>query len=115
MQRFTDTSINDLLKRNIQYDMQVTYCKATLQKDQKSKISPCKRSTCCGENACVGYQCIDWMTIQQGLYRSVLDDVIKIRNHPLILPEISIYGFIFDVMTGKLIPVNEAIKAGKAK
>ena len=55
------------------------------------------------------------MTIQQGLYKSVLDDVIKIRNHPLIAPDIPIYGFIFDVMTGKLIPVDEAIKAGKVQ
>lgn len=58
---------------------------------------------------------IDWLTIQHGLFKSVLEDVTKIRNHPLISPEIPIYGFIFDVMTGKLIPVDEAIEAGKVK
>jgi carbonic anhydrase len=115
MQRFTDKSMNELLEHSMRNTIQVRYCSATLKKGQKSKISPCKRSTCCGEDSCVGYQCIDWMTIQQGLYQSVLDDVTKIRNHPLIAPEIPIYGLIFDVMTGKLIPVDEAIKVGKAK
>lgn len=115
MQRFTDKSMSELLKSSIQNNRRVTYCRATLNKGQKNKVAPCKRSTCCGEESCVGYQCIDWMTIQQGLFKSVLDDVIKIRNHPLISPEIPIYGLIFDVMTGKLIPVNKAMKAGRAK
>jgi carbonic anhydrase len=115
MQRFTDTSMSELLQSSIQQNPQVTYCNATLKKGKRSKITPCKRSTCCGEDSCVGYQCIDWMTIQQGLYKSVLDDVIKIRKHPFISPNIPIYGFIFDVMTGKLIPVDEAIKAGRAQ
>ena len=63
----------------------------------------------------VTYQPIDWLTIQHGLFKSVLEDVTKIRNHPLISSDIPIYGFIFDVMTGKLIPVDEAIRVGKAK
>ena len=115
MQRFTDKSMNELLQSSMQQTARVMYCSASLKKEQKSKITPCKRATCCGEDSCVGYQCIDWMTIQQGLYTSVLDDVIKIRNHPLIAPDIPIYGLIFDVMTGKLIPVDEAIKAGRVK
>jgi len=115
MQRFTDKSMSELLKHSMRNTIRVTYCSATLKKTQKNKITSCKRSTCCGQDTCVGYQCIDWMTIQQGLYQSVLDDVTKIRNHPLIAPEIAIYGFIFDVMTGKLIPVNEAINVGRAQ
>ena len=115
MQRFTDRSMSELLKSSMSQSARITYCTASLERGQKNKKSPCKRSTCCGEDSCVGYQCIDWMTIQQGLYTSVLDDVVKIRNHPLISPEIPIYGLIFDVMTGKLIPVDEAIKAGRTK
>lgn len=114
MQRFTDASMGELLKSSMQQNAKITYCSATLQKGHKNKTTPCKRSTCCGEETCVGYQCIDWMTIQQGLYTSVLDDVTKIRKHPLISSDIPIYGFIFDVMTGKLIPVEEAMKAGRA-
>lgn len=115
MQRFTDTSMSELLQSSMQHGARVSYCSVTLRKGHKNKISPCERSTCCREDACIGYQCIDWMTIQDGLCKSVLEDVIKIRNHPLISLEIPIYGFIFDVMTGKLIPVDKAIEAGRAK
>jgi carbonic anhydrase len=49
------------------------------------------------------------------LFDSVLEDVKAIRNHPLIPSNIPIYGYIFDVLTGDLIPVPKAIKAGRAK
>jgi carbonic anhydrase len=59
MQRFTDKSMSELLQSSIQRNAQVMYCSATLQKEQQSKTTPCKRSTCCGEDSCIGYQCID--------------------------------------------------------
>jgi len=116
MQRFTDKSINELLETTIQKDQKINYCSATLKKADKKNVYVCnKENNCCGKKSCIDYQCIDWLTIQNGLLQSVLEDVKKIRNHPLISPNIPIYGFIFDVMTGKLIPVDKAIKAGKAK
>ena len=116
MQRFTDKSMNELLDSRLRTNISLNYCSATLKKSNKVSAYACnKNSNCCGKESCVEYQCIDWMTIQNGLLQSVLEDVKKIRNHPLIAPEIPIYGFIFDVMTGKLIPVDKAMKEGKAK
>ena len=36
---------------------------------------------------------------------SVRDDVERIRQHPLVSSDVQVYGFLFDVATGKLIPV----------
>ena len=46
--------------------------------------------------------------------QSVLEDVKRIRNHPLVPSYIPVYGYIYDVKTGKLIEVPEATKAGRA-
>ncbi|PZO37908.1 MAG: carbonic anhydrase [Pseudanabaena frigida] len=56
---------------------------------------------------------IDWLTFSD-LAESVAIDVKRIRNHPLVPHEIPIYGYIYDVKTGKLIEVPEATKVGKA-
>ncbi|AFS52299.1 beta-class carbonic anhydrase [Leptospirillum ferriphilum] len=45
---------------------------------------------------------------------SVTEDVRRIRRHPLVPGRIPIYGFTYDVKTGKLVEVAEAMKAGKA-
>ena len=115
MQRFTDKSIKELLDSSAQQSAaQINYCSATLKKiDNNKDYRYAKVSNGCQKKASVGYECIDWLTIQNGLFKSVLEDVKRIRNHPLISLDIPIYGFIFDVMTGKLIPVNKAMKAGK--
>jgi carbonic anhydrase len=57
---------------------------------------------------------IDWLTIKDQS-RSVMADVRRIRNHPLVPGSIPIYGYIYDVKTGKLIEVPEATSVGKAK
>jgi carbonic anhydrase len=57
---------------------------------------------------------IDWLTIQDQA-KSVTTDVRRIRNHPLVPAGIPIYGYIYDVNTGKLVEVPEATQAGKAK
>ncbi len=44
----------------------------------------------------------------------MLDDVERIRTHPLIPKSIPIYGFIYDVQSGKLIEVEGAQAIGKA-
>ena len=54
---------------------------------------------------------IDWLTIADNA-QSVVDDVTRIRNHPLVPSRIAIYGFIYDVTTGRLEEVQEATKAG---
>ena len=56
---------------------------------------------------------IDWLTISDR-EQSVVDDVEAIRNHPLVPDRIAIYGFVYDVSTGRLIEVSAATEAGKA-
>lgn len=57
---------------------------------------------------------VDWLTFKD-LAESVYVDVKRIRNHPLVPATIPIYGFIYDVKTGKLIEVPKATVVGKAK
>ncbi len=56
---------------------------------------------------------IDWLTIADNA-ESVVDDVKRIRNHPLVPGSIVIYGFIYDVKTGRLVEVPAATKTGLA-
>jgi carbonic anhydrase len=57
---------------------------------------------------------IKWLTISDR-FKSVTEDVIRIRQHPLVPSNIPVYGYIYDVKTGSLIEVHEATEAGKAR
>jgi carbonic anhydrase len=57
---------------------------------------------------------VDWLTIKDQS-KSVLADVKRIRNHPLVPGDIPIYGYVYDVKTGRLVEVPEATAAGKAR
>lgn len=50
---------------------------------------------------------IDWLTFKDET-SSVVDDVRRIRHHPLVSREIAIYGFVYDVRSGRLLAVPEA-------
>jgi len=56
---------------------------------------------------------IDFLTIEDNA-ASVTEDVERIRNHPLVPARIPIYGYIYDVRTGRLVEVPDATKAGAA-
>jgi carbonic anhydrase len=56
---------------------------------------------------------IEWLTIPDQK-QAVIDDVLRIRTHPLVPKSIPIYGYIYDVKSGKLIEVEGAAKAGSA-
>jgi carbonic anhydrase len=56
---------------------------------------------------------IDWLTIRDQA-DSVTADVTRIRNHPLVPSSIAIYGYIYDVTSGRLIEVDAATTAGRA-
>lgn len=56
---------------------------------------------------------IDWLTIGDQA-KSVCADVERIRSHPLVPSSIPIYGYLYDVKTGRLIEVPEATEIGKA-
>ena len=57
---------------------------------------------------------INWLTIadQAG---AVVEDVARIRNHSLVPSGIPIYGYVYDVRTGRLVEIPEATKVGKAR
>jgi len=57
---------------------------------------------------------IDWLTIKDNP-KSVVADVRRIRNHPLVPSRIPVYGYIYDVKTGRMVEVPEATEVGKAK
>jgi carbonic anhydrase len=56
---------------------------------------------------------IDWLTIknQSG---AVVDDVRRIRHHPLVPASIPVYGYLYDVKSGRLIEIPEATTVGAA-
>src|SRR5467141_3321481 len=56
---------------------------------------------------------INWLTFSDNA-KSVVEDVTRIRNHPLVPSDIPIYGYIYDVKSGRLVEVPEATTAGKA-
>jgi len=56
---------------------------------------------------------IDWLTIKDPK-QAVLDDVARIRSHPLIPRSIPVYGYIYDVKSGKLLEVEGSRTVGAA-
>ena len=56
---------------------------------------------------------INWLTFSVDA-KSVVEDVTRIRSHPLVSNDIPIYGYNYDVKSGKLIEVPEAMTAGEA-
>lgn len=54
---------------------------------------------------------IDWLAFPDET-SSVVVDVARIRNHPLVPAYIPIHGYVYDVRSGKLIEVPEATRIG---
>ncbi|MGH8522206.1 MAG: beta-class carbonic anhydrase [Gammaproteobacteria bacterium] len=97
MEFFTDEVIRGLLKSSLKT--------AALDASGFRDVGP-------GPGASEG-DYIDWLTIKNQ-EQSVTEDVRRIRNHPLVPRDIPIYGFIYDVGTGRLNEVKEAMAAGQA-
>ena len=55
---------------------------------------------------------VDWLTISNR-EQSVIEDLRRIRGHPLIPARTPIYCYSYDVRTGQLIEVSEATEAGR--
>lgn len=98
MELFTDAVIGDLLEDNLE----------TASFDGKAWSNP-KHG---GGNP--AGQFIKWHTIKDQA-ESVLQDVQRIRQHPLVPAHIPIYGYIYDVKSGRLNPVEAAIEAGRPR
>ncbi len=56
---------------------------------------------------------VNWLTFKD-LAASVIEDVQRIRSHPLVPAAIPVYGYIYDVRTGRLHEVAEATAIGRA-
>ena len=56
---------------------------------------------------------VKWLTFSDNA-KSVVEDVARIRNHPLVPNDIPIYGYIYDVKSGRLLEILEAAKVGRA-
>lgn len=89
METFTNESMRELLSKSSPNDS---------QKNEDSAGSEAEK--------------IDWLTISDQS-ESVYSDVQRIRSHPLVPRNITIYGYLFDVKTGQLVDVPEATKIGK--
>jgi carbonic anhydrase len=57
---------------------------------------------------------IEWLTIKNQA-QSVVADVERIKAHPLVPPGIPVYGYVYDVRSGKLIEIPEATRAGQER
>lgn len=67
---------------------------------------------CCEGHGSAEGRYINWLTIKEQS-ASVLEDVLRIKNHPLVPSDIPVYGYIYECTTGRLIEVPEATAAGK--
>jgi carbonic anhydrase len=56
---------------------------------------------------------IEWLTIRDQ-EQSVRDDVERIREHPLVPENIAIYGYLYDVKTGRLLEVPAGKRPAEA-
>jgi carbonic anhydrase len=56
---------------------------------------------------------VDWLTFTDD-EKAVVEDVQRIRNHPLVPKSIPVYGYLYDVKTGKLKEIPEATAVGRA-
>jgi len=54
---------------------------------------------------------IEWLTIKDQK-QAVVDDVARIRSHPLVPKSIPVYGYVYDVRSGKLLEVESARAVG---
>ncbi|CAN7652433.1 beta-class carbonic anhydrase [Pararhizobium sp. LjRoot238] len=97
MELFSDEIIGDLLEDNLE----------TAAFDGATWSNP-KHG-----NGCAHGHFIKWQTISDN-ERSVVQDVRRIREHPLVAGHIPIYGYIYDVKTGRINEVKTATEAGKA-
>src|SRR6266849_5687117 len=56
---------------------------------------------------------VEWLTIRDQ-EQSVRDDVQRIREHPLVPKNIAIFGYIYDVKSGRLVEVAGAKRVAEA-
>jgi carbonic anhydrase len=96
MQLFSNEIISDLLVDDL----------GTAQFDGKKWSNPKH------EGGSVAGKFVHWHTFEDNA-KSVVEDVQRIRSHPLVPKDVPVYGFIYDVKTGRLDEMIEATAAGR--
>ena len=97
METFTDEVMGDLLASSL----------------ETAALTPEGwRDTGAGPGSPEGHY-VRWLTIKD-LAASVVEDVRRIRGHPLVPGDVPISGYIYDVTSGRLNEVAEATAAGAA-
>jgi carbonic anhydrase len=91
MEFFTNDSISDLLSKSLET--------AALDENGFHDVGK-------GPGSTEG-KYINFLTVsdREG---AVIEDVQRVRNHPLVPKSIPVYGYLYDVKSGKLIEVEEA-------
>ena len=97
MEYFTDSAMRDLLARSLQT------AELTTEGFRDVGAGPGSREA----------QYVDWLTIANTA-QAVVDDVARVRHHPLVPPSIPIYGYLYDVKTGSLGEIEAAAELGRA-
>ena len=96
----TDCGLSKINDKEIAYLLEIDLETSTLENGNWKSNKNSKSEA--GSN--YGHK-IKWYTFLN-LKESILEDLEKIKNHPLIPKNINIYGFIYDVKTGRLEPVE---------
>jgi carbonic anhydrase len=97
MEYFTDHAMRDLLARSLQT------AELTADGFRDVGAGPGSREA----------EYVDWLTIANTA-QAVVDDVTRVRRHPLVPPSIPIYGYLYNVKTGGLVAIEAATQAGRA-
>jgi len=97
MTYFTDEIMRDLLSKSLST--------ASVDQDGWKNVSE--------EGGSKEANNISFLTITDQA-ESIVEDVNRIKNHPLVPSYIPVYGYIFDVKSGKLIEIPEATQIGRA-
>lgn len=97
METFTDEIIRDLLSTSLST--------ATVDENGWRNITE--------EGGSEEAKNISFLTITNQA-ESIIQDVKRIKNHALVPSHIPIYGYLFDVKSGKLIEIPEATSIGRA-
>jgi carbonic anhydrase len=96
METFTDEVMRSLLRQSLDT--------AQLKADGWHDVGP-------GPGSSEG-DFIDWLTIESQP-DSIISDVRRIRSHPLVPSDVPIYGYVYDVKSGRLVEVPQATKVGR--
>ena len=97
MEYFTDTAMRGLLAQSLQT------AELTAEGFRDVGVGPGSTEA----------QYVDWLTIANTA-QAVVDDVTRIRHHPLVPRSIPVYGYLYEVKTGQLLEIGAATLAGQA-